>query len=72
LTGVEGYSFVRGSLSFGVGFGVSNVQAKPNVSSYLLLMDPDVELSAAPVPCLAVCPHAFCHVANTKPHYKHK
>ena len=37
---------VEGSMSLGVGFEVSNAQARPSVTLFLLPEDPDVELSA--------------------------
>jgi hypothetical protein len=44
-----------------VGFGVSNAQARPSVSVFLLPVDPDVELSAtSPAPCLPACQHVSC------------
>ena len=46
-------------LSLGVGFEVSDVHARPNVSLILLLVEPEVELSAtSPAPCLPACHHA--------------
>ena len=40
------YDLVGGSVSLGLSFGVSNVQARPSGSLFLLLTDPDVELAA--------------------------
>jgi hypothetical protein len=43
-------------MSLGVGFEVSEAQARPNVTLFLLPADPDVELSAPfPAHCLPVC-----------------
>ena len=49
-------------MSLGVGFEVSNGQARPIGTLFLQLADPDVELSSTPpVPYLSVCHIAFCH-----------
>jgi hypothetical protein len=50
-----------------MGFEISSyAQAMPRVenSLLLLLVDPDVELSAPPVPCLSGCCHTSCHNDN--------
>jgi hypothetical protein len=53
LVGV-GVAFLEEIRHWGVGFEVSDAQAKPSVSPlFLLPVDPDVELSAPfPTPCL--------------------
>jgi hypothetical protein len=50
-------------VSPGLGFEISEAQARPHGSlSLLLTANPDVELSATlTIPCLPVCHHAFCH-----------
>ena len=44
--GLVGCGLGEGSMSLGVGFEVSNAQARPSVTLFLLPEDPDVELSA--------------------------
>ena len=58
--------FVGTCASLGVGFEVSDAQARPSVALlFLLPADPDVELSAAsPVPCLPTCHHGSHHDNN--------
>ena len=52
-------------MSLGLGFEVSEAQARPSISLFLLPDNLDVELSAPlPAPCLPVCHHAS--------HYDHK
>jgi hypothetical protein len=56
---------VRGSMLLGVGFGVSNAQARSSVTLFLLPANPDVELSAtSPASCLPACHHASCYDDN--------
>ena len=58
---------VRGSVSLGTDFEVSEAQARPRVfhSLFLLPMDQDVELSApSPALCLPACCHASSHDDN--------
>lgn len=45
LTGIRRHGLVGGELCPGVGFKVSEAQARSSVSLYLLLADLDVELS---------------------------
>ena len=48
-----------------VGFGVSDGQARPNVTLFLLPENPDIELSAiSPAPCLSGCCHTSHHADN--------
>jgi len=48
-------------VSLGVGFEVSDAQARPHVSLFLLPADQDVELEApSPAPCLP----ARCHISH--------
>ena len=48
-------------VSLGAGFGVSNAQAKPSRSLFLLPANPNVKLlTASVVPCLPSC----CHVST--------
>jgi hypothetical protein len=53
-------------MSLWVGFEVSNAQAKPSVSLFLLSADQDVELSAtlSPASCLSAYNHASHHDDN--------
>ena len=53
-------------MSLGVGFEVSEVQARASVSQSLpAAAGPDVELSAtSPAPCLPACHHASYHDDN--------
>jgi hypothetical protein len=52
-------------VSLGVGFGVSDTQARPTVSPFLLAEDLDVELSSVTLaPCLPACSHASRHDGN--------
>ena len=52
------WGLVRGSASLGVGFGVSEAQARSSGSLSVLPADPDVELSAtSPAPHLPACHH---------------
>lgn len=61
--------FVGGSVSLGMGFEVSEVQAKPSVSVFLLPAGLDVELSApSPTPRLPAFYHASCHDDNGLDH----
>jgi hypothetical protein len=50
--------FVGESVILGVGFEIFKCQARSGVTLFLLLADPDIQLSAIPpVPCLPVyCP----------------
>jgi hypothetical protein len=64
LAGVK-CDLVGRSMSLEAGFEVSDAQAMPSVTLFLLPANPDVELSATCVaPCLPVCYHASCHDNN--------
>ena len=64
LTGIRRHGLVGGELCPGVGFKVSEAQARPSVSLFLLSEVLNVELSAPPAPCLPACHHAFPHGVN--------
>lgn len=56
---------VGGSISLGMGFRISNVQARPNVLLFLLSTDLDIKFSVTtPSRFLPVCHHASCHAKN--------
>jgi hypothetical protein len=63
LRGIRRCGLDAESVSLGVGFGVSNAQARSSVLLFKSPSDLDVELSATfPAPCLPAHRHAPCHV----------
>ena len=63
LTVMRRCGLVRETVSLGVGFGVSDAQARPSVSLCLLPMGPDEELSVYFSNTLSPY-HASCHDDN--------
>jgi hypothetical protein len=61
---IRRYGLVGGSVLLGMGFKVSEAQARPSVSLFLLSEVLNVELSAPPAPCLPACHHTFPHGVN--------
>ena len=62
LTGIKRCGLVGGSMSLEADLDVSNAQARPSFSIFLLPMDPNVELSTtSSAPWLPVCHDAPCH-----------
>jgi hypothetical protein len=52
-------------VSLSVGFEVSDAQATPSVSLFLMSADQNVELSAtSPMQCLPASHHVSCHDDN--------
>ena len=50
---------------WGVGFEVSDVQARPSVSHFLLSANPDIQFSTpTPAPFLTACYHVLHHDNN--------
>ena len=59
LKKIKRSGFIRGTVSLGMGFVVSNSQARPTISLFMLPVDPDLELSTTSLgPCLPACHYA--------------